>query len=79
MELHNAHHFEVSPTMLLCKSISVHIYSLKSGRNFTSASTKINVFLYAPLSRNERKWIEGNAHTDDQICIIVISEYFLLY
>lgn len=55
MELHNAHHFEVSPTMLLCKSISVHIYSLKSGRNFTSASTKINVFLYAPLSRNERK------------------------
>lgn len=79
MELHIVHHFEVFLTLLLCRSIRVHIYSLKAGKSFTSASRKINVFLYAPLSRNERKWIEGNAHTEDQICIIAISEYFFLY
>lgn len=55
MELHIVHHFEVFPTLLLCRSIGVHINSLKSGKNFTSASRKINVFLNAPLLRNERK------------------------
>lgn len=59
--------FKCPPSILLCGSIRIHIYSLKSGRNLTSPSRKINVFLYSPISRNERKGMEGDVHTDDQM------------